>query len=209
MEPNDLRRYHGMTAIIGWGVVTPAGLLVARYFRHMEPSWYYIHSSVQFVGFFVGIISISIGRNLYQRIGAVFLAHKFIGYTVFFLAGLEVRKAMISRFALTDTKSETLSSWLQVCQFVGRPPSDSKRRQYWNFAHYWVGRIAMVMGVMNIFVGFHGIAANDWTLRIGFGISFATLLIAVIVLEALRRRENDLQESIVDQPPVFQVIDKR
>lgn len=185
MEPNDLRRYHGMTAIIGWGVVTPAGLLVARYFRHMEPSWYYIHSSVQFVGFFVGIISISIGRNLYQRIGAVFLAHKFIGYTVFFLAGLE------------------------VCQFVGRPPSDSKRRQYWNFAHYWVGRIAMVMGVMNIFVGFHGIAANDWTLRIGFGISFATLLIAVIVLEALRRRENDLQESIVDQPPVFQVIDKR
>ncbi|XP_038875732.1 cytochrome b561 and DOMON domain-containing protein At3g61750-like [Benincasa hispida] len=185
MNVNDLRKYHGMTAIIGWGVVTPTGLLVARYFRHMEPSWYYIHSLVQFIGFFVGIISISIGRNLYQKIGAIFLAHKFIGYTVFFLAGLE------------------------VCQFVGRPSSDSKRRKYWNFAHYWVGRIAMVMGVLNIFIGFHGIVSNDRSLKIGFGISFVALLTAVIVLEVRRRGENAIPEAIVvDQPPVFQVIDK-
>ena len=95
MSPDDLRKYHGVTAIIGWGVVTPAGLLVAKYFRHLEPSWYYIHSSVQFVGFFVGIISISLGRNLYQKVGAIFIAHKFLGYTVFFLAGLEVSKMMI------------------------------------------------------------------------------------------------------------------
>lgn len=93
MNPIELRKYHGATAIIGWGILTPAGLIIARYFRHMEPSWYYIHSSTHFIGFFVGIISISIGSNLYQKIAATFVAHKCIGYIVFALVGLEVCKS--------------------------------------------------------------------------------------------------------------------
>lgn len=93
VAPNVQRRYHGLTAIIGWGIITPSGLMIARYFRHIKPIWYYLHSSVQFVGFFVGIISISIGRNLYEKTDFPNPTHRFVGYTAFFLAGLEVGKA--------------------------------------------------------------------------------------------------------------------
>ncbi|XP_023534438.1 cytochrome b561 and DOMON domain-containing protein At3g61750-like [Cucurbita pepo subsp. pepo] len=180
MNPSDLRRYHGMAAVIGWGILTPAGLLIARYFRHVEPSWYYFHSSTQFIGFFIGIISISLGRNLYQRTNATFLGHKFLGYTVFFLAGLE------------------------VCQFMGRPSRESIRRQYWNFVHYWVGRTAMVLGVSNVFVGFHGVNA-DKGLKICFFVAFVTLLIALIFFEGRMRRKNEIPKAIIDQPPVFRI----
>lgn len=94
--------------------------------------------------------------------------------------------------------------WLQVCQFIGRPASDSKCRQYWNFAHYWLGRTATVMGVMNIFVGFHGIASEQ-NLKMGFMVAFGTLLIMVIVFEGRMRRDNRNLNVVVDQPPVFRI----
>lgn len=66
----------------------------------------------------------------------------------------------------------------------------------------------MVLGVLNIFFGFYGVVAHDRAMRIGFGISFVTLLTATILLEARRRREDSIPEAMIDQPPVFQVIDK-
>ncbi|KAG7017029.1 Cytochrome b561 and DOMON domain-containing protein, partial [Cucurbita argyrosperma subsp. argyrosperma] len=182
--PNVQRRYHGLTAIIGWGIITPSGLMIARYFRHIKPIWYYLHSSVQFVGFFVGIISISIGRNLYEKTDFPNPTHRFVGYTAFFLAGLE------------------------VCQFIGRPSLDSKRRPYWNFAHYWVGRAAMVIAVSNICIGFHGNRTDNQDLKIGFAMALVTLLTVMIILETRLRRENAIPKTIVDQPPVFRVVDE-
>lgn len=173
------RKTHGVLALLGWGLVLPVGAIVARYFRHVDPLWYYFHVVLQFIGFLMVVAAVAVGRLLYGRLHANVAAHRGIGF-----------------FAL-------VLSILQVLAFFVRPHMGSKKRMYWNLYHHWFGRIALLLGAVNIVLGIHyANAGNEW--KIGYGFLLGTILVLCLVLEALLwiKRSRKLP---LPPPPEFEI----
>ncbi|KAF8784014.1 hypothetical protein HU200_000022 [Digitaria exilis] len=68
--PYGLRRAHGVLNVFAWGVLMPIGAIVARYFRRVDPLWFYLHVGLQFVGFIIGLAGVVAGVALYNKIQA-------------------------------------------------------------------------------------------------------------------------------------------
>ncbi|PON98016.1 Cytochrome b561 and DOMON domain-containing protein [Trema orientale] len=162
--PSDLgqmKKNHGILAILGWGLILPLGAIVPRYFKHKDPLWYYLHSVIQFVGFVFGLAAVVLGQQLYNEIGAHFPTHRGIGIFILVL------------------------SILQILAFFLRPNKEAKIRKYWNWYHHSMGRLALLFGALNIVLGMQiGGAGNDW--KIGYGFLLGIVLLSVIVLEVLK-----------------------
>ncbi|XVE73714.1 hypothetical protein DITRI_Ditri11bG0140800 [Diplodiscus trichospermus] len=173
------KKNHGVLGIMGWGLILPAGAIVARYLKHKDPLWYYLHAGIQFVGFILGLAAVLLGIQLYRNINADIPAHRGIGIFVLVL------------------------SILQIMAFFLRANKDSKYRRYWNWYHHWFGRMALFFGALNVILGIQLAGAGDeW--KIGYGFLLAITLVAVIVLEALssmrRRYKSDLPQTFQMNP---------
>ncbi|CAI9764144.1 unnamed protein product [Fraxinus pennsylvanica] len=105
------KKTHGVLAILAWGLFLPFGAIFARYLKHKDPLWYYLHVVIQFIGFLFGIAAVVVGFSLNHRLHNYIPAHKGIGI-----------------FILTLTI-------LQVTAFFTRPSKDSKYRKYWSWSH--------------------------------------------------------------------------
>ncbi|XP_028791073.1 cytochrome b561 and DOMON domain-containing protein At3g61750 isoform X2 [Neltuma alba] len=176
---NQMRKSHGIVGIIGWGLILPVGAIVARYFRHKDPLWFYLHSVIQFVGFGFGLATVLLGLQLYSKMQVHIPAHRGIGIFVLVL------------------------SILQVLAFFLRPNKDSKIRKYWNWYHSWFGRLALFFAALNILLGMQAAGAgSDW--RIGYGFLLSIVIVAVIVFEVLaylkRKERRSLPPSIQMDP---------
>ncbi|KAL3536707.1 hypothetical protein ACH5RR_000073 [Cinchona calisaya] len=159
---DDMKKAHGVLSLLGWGLFLPCGAIVARYFRHRDPLWYYVHVPIEFLGFILGVSGAVVGLSLDHKVQADIVGHKTIGIFVLVL-GI-----------------------LQVMAFFARPSNDSKNRKYWNWYHSWSGRISIFLAAINIVLGIHiGNAGQEW--RVGYGILVGVILIACIVLETLSR----------------------
>jgi membrane protein YdbS with pleckstrin-like domain len=86
----QMRKNHGIIGIIGWGLILPVGAIVARYFKHKEPLWFYLHSIIQFVGFAFGLATVLLGLQLYSQMHVHIPAHRGIGIFVLVLSILQV-----------------------------------------------------------------------------------------------------------------------
>ncbi|XP_017217320.1 cytochrome b561 and DOMON domain-containing protein At3g61750-like [Daucus carota subsp. sativus] len=173
------RKTHGVLALLGWGLVLPAGAITARYLRHKDPLWYYLHVALQFTGFLIVVAAVAVGRLLYGRLHASIPAHRGIGFFTLVL------------------------SILQVLAFFVRPHVDSKNRRFWNLYHHWFGRIALFFGAVNIVLGIHyADAGNEW--KIGYGFLLGTVIFSCIVLEALLRIRRS-RKSPVPPPAEFEI----
>ncbi|CAI8615708.1 unnamed protein product [Vicia faba] len=177
---NDLvqmRKNHGIVGVIGWGLILPVGAIVARYFKHKEPIWFYLHSIFQFVGFVFGLVTVLLGLQLHSKMHVHIPAHKGIGLFVLVL------------------------SILQVLAFFLRPNRDSKIRKIWNLYHGWFGRMALFFAALNIVLGMQAAGAgNSWKTSYGFLVGI--ILVAVIVLEVLAYLKRSEKRSL---PPNFQM----
>ncbi|MCL7025265.1 hypothetical protein MKW94_005659 [Papaver nudicaule] len=142
-----MKASHGALALVGWGVILPAGTMVARHCRHWVRKWYYLHTFLQLVGFLIGLAAIVSGKVLYDRAHINFAAHRGIGIFVFVLTILQ----------------------------------DSKVRRYWNWYHHWFGRLILVMGVVNIFIGSCGEDGDCSFGRISFPILIIVYLTCTIL----------------------------
>lgn len=79
-------------------------------------------------------------------------------------------------------KHKNIVFFLQVSAFLARPDKAAKARRYWNWYHYGVGRLVIVLAVANVFYGIHlGDAGGGW--NVGFGAVLALFCITAIVLE--------------------------
>ncbi|KAI9073214.1 hypothetical protein K1719_044823 [Acacia pycnantha] len=175
----QMRKSHGIVGIIGWGLILPVGAIIARYFRHKDPLWFYLHSVIQFVGFGFGLATVLLGLQLYSKMQVHIPAHRGIGIFVLVL------------------------SILQILAFFLRPDKDSKIRMYWNWYHGWFGRLALFFAALNIVLGMKAAGAgSDW--RIGYGFLLSIIIVAVIVFEVLaylkRRERRSLPPSIQLDP---------
>ncbi|MCL7022756.1 hypothetical protein MKW94_017581 [Papaver nudicaule] len=151
-----MKASHGALALVGWGVMLPAGTMIARHCRHWVRKWYYLHTFLQLVGFLIGLASIVSGKVLYDRAHINFAAHRGIGVFVFVL------------------------TIVQVLAFFVLPDKDSKVRRYWNWYHHWSGRLILVMGVVNIFIGSCGEDRDCSFGRISFPILIIVYLTCTI-----------------------------
>ncbi|KAK7258504.1 hypothetical protein RIF29_24083 [Crotalaria pallida] len=171
----QMRKSHGIVGIIGWGLILPVGAIIARYFRHKDPLWFYLHSVIQLVGFIFGLATVLLGLQLYSKMHAHIPAHRGIGIFVLVL------------------------SILQILAFFLRPNKDSKFRKMWNLYHSWFGRMALMFAAMNIVLGMQAAGAgNDWKISYGFLVGF--IIVAVIVLEVLAYLKRSEKRSL---PPSF------
>jgi len=86
----QIRKSHGIVGVIGWGLILPVGAIIARYFRHKDPLWFYLHSVIQFVGFAFGLATVLLGLQLYRSVHVHIPAHRGIGIFVLVLSILQV-----------------------------------------------------------------------------------------------------------------------
>ncbi|KAJ4827849.1 hypothetical protein Tsubulata_012995 [Turnera subulata] len=108
----QMKKNHGIMGIMAWGLFLPVGSIVARYLKHKEPLWYYLHAVIQFLGFLFGLAAVVLGQQLYNKINAAVPEHRGIGIFVLTL------------------------SILQVLAFFLRPKKEAKIRKYWNWYHH-------------------------------------------------------------------------
>ncbi|RLN21668.1 hypothetical protein C2845_PM07G31310 [Panicum miliaceum] len=151
------KRRHGVLA-----VVVPAGVALARFFKRLDPFWFYAHVAAQGLGCVVGVLAVVAGFRLDDDEGPV-AAHKAIGIAVVVGAGL------------------------QAMALLARPAKETKARRYWNWYHHNVGRVAVALGVANIFYGL--LLANErqeWSYV--YGIFVGIFAVVFLVLEEWRRR---------------------
>ncbi|WJZ82011.1 hypothetical protein VitviT2T_001809 [Vitis vinifera] len=154
---------HGAMGLIAWGVLLPFGAIIPRYFKHHDPQWFYLHISIQIVGFLLGLATVLVGTILYSGLDSNrtprLKIHRPIGSLAFFL------------------------SILQVMALILRPDKASKWRKYWNLYHHWAGRLALFLGGLNIVIGIWvAEAGSSWKITYGFFVTF--ILLTVAVLEA-------------------------
>ncbi|KAJ0977141.1 hypothetical protein J5N97_012615 [Dioscorea zingiberensis] len=151
-------RRHGMMGLIGWGVLMPMGVMVARYLKGWEPNWFYTHTCMQGIGFGLGVGAVIAGFGLSKAGDHSVSSHKSLGISILVFGSL------------------------QVMAFLVRPEKTSKVRRYWNWYHWYVGRAAIVCAMVNIF---HGLSlaheANSFT--IGYGIFLGFLALVSFVME--------------------------
>ncbi|XP_010413350.1 PREDICTED: cytochrome b561 and DOMON domain-containing protein At3g61750 isoform X1 [Camelina sativa] len=170
---------HGVMAILGWGFLLPVGAILARYLRHKDPLWYYLHICLQFTGFIFGLAAVILGIQLYNRIHPNIPAHRGIGI---FLLVLSI---------------------LQVLAFFARPQKETKMRRYWNWYHHWIGRISLFFGAVNIVLGIRmaNNGGDGW--KIGYGFVLSLTLLAFVVLEIFRIR-GSIGSPSSHTPPSFE-----
>ncbi|OAY41119.1 cytochrome b561 and DOMON domain-containing protein At5g47530 [Manihot esculenta] len=128
------KNIHGVLNSVSWGIMMPAGALIARYlkvFKSADPAWFYLHVSCQSIAYIVGVAGWGTGLKLgSESSGVQYDAHRTIGIILFCLGTLQV-------FAL-----------------LLRPKPDHKYRFYWNIYHHTVGYTVIILSIINIFKGF-------------------------------------------------------
>ncbi|KAL4558482.1 hypothetical protein LXL04_036683 [Taraxacum kok-saghyz] len=155
---SNLKRAHGALNMIGWGILIPIGAMVARYLKHLNPLWFYIHTGIQSLGFILGLSGVIAGLVLDNRINADVNSHKALGITIL------------------------IFGCLQVLAFLARPSLEAKTRKYWYWYHSSVGRLMILFAIVNIFYGIHlAKAGSSW--NAGYGAVLGILFTTVLVLE--------------------------
>ena len=66
------------------------GSIIARYFKQWDPIWFYLHASIQTLGFVAGIAGILTGYALSKKLKDDVTNHKNIAILIFVLGLLQV-----------------------------------------------------------------------------------------------------------------------
>ncbi|KAJ4821793.1 hypothetical protein Tsubulata_038717 [Turnera subulata] len=158
------KNIHGILNAVSWGILFPAGVIIARYlrtFQSADPAWFYLHVSCQVSAYAIGVAGWATGLRLgSQSKGIQFTGHRNIGIALFALATLQI-------FAL----------------FL-RPKKDHKFRTYWNFYHHGVGYAVVILGILNVFKGLD-ILQPEYKWKTAYIIVLASLGGIAVLLELI------------------------
>ncbi|GAB4834567.1 hypothetical protein Ancab_032825 [Ancistrocladus abbreviatus] len=169
---------HGMLGILAWVILLPWGTLLPAFFKHYDPQWFYIHITVQVVGYISATLASFYGLKLESDMRADLTTHKYVGIIVH------------------------LFGTLQVCAMCARPAKDSSKRKYWNRYHRGVGYLAIWLGIINAGLGIRraGGGSSWFIAHILLVVCYAT---ATIVLEILSKPKVQQHQTV--EAPVFDV----
>lgn len=126
-----LRNRHGIINTVGWGILLPLGVITARYLRTFaDPLWFYLHVIIQCIGYALGVAGWVTGLKLGMASGGAHHQHSNIGAALFTLCTLQVMALLL------------------------RPNKDHKLKMYWNIYHHSIGFCVIILGIINVFIGF-------------------------------------------------------
>ncbi|XP_020554527.1 cytochrome b561 and DOMON domain-containing protein At5g47530-like [Sesamum indicum] len=128
-----LRTTHGILNIVGWGILLPVGVIVARYFKRFPERWVWwfgFHVTCQSAGYILGTIGWIIGIWLGNASKYYcFRTHQILGILIFTFTTVQM-------FALRL-----------------KPRPNDEYRAYWNMYHHSLGYAMLTLMSVNIFVG--------------------------------------------------------
>ncbi|KAL6992895.1 hypothetical protein U1Q18_011013 [Sarracenia purpurea var. burkii] len=162
-----LKTIHGTLNTISWGVMMPLGFMAARYLKAVgprtDPLWFYVHISLQLPGFVIGMIGGATGLLLRSKSSGIHHpCHMGIGITMFCL-GL-----------------------FQISAMILRPAKDHKLRYIWNWFHHIIGYTVILLGFVNIWLGFNILKpAKEWV--IAYAVIFGVLIFTTLLLEVWKK----------------------
>lgn len=159
-------RKHGLLGMMGWGVLMPIGMITARYFRQLDPCWFYTHMAIQVSGYAVGIAGVVLGFRLNEDGLKNVDVHKALGIAILAIASL------------------------QVLAILARPDKTSKVRRFWNWYHHNIGRATILLAIGNIFLGL-SIAQEISAYIVSYGVFVAVWVVAVAAFEMKRCYADD------------------
>ncbi|KAL5548444.1 hypothetical protein UlMin_003675 [Ulmus minor] len=159
---HHLRVVHGILNIVGWGVLLPVGVIIARYFRKFpfkRQRWYALHVGCQIVGYTLGTTGWAIG---------LWLGHASRHYS------FQIHRLVaIFIFAFTT---------LQMLALRLRPKPNDDYRKYWDMYHHFLGYALLALISFNIFKGI-AILKPDHTWKWAYIGVLAALGLITLILE--------------------------
>uniref|UniRef100_A0A803M1K9 Cytochrome b561 domain-containing protein n=2 Tax=Chenopodium quinoa TaxID=63459 RepID=A0A803M1K9_CHEQI len=169
-KPTPFRNAHVTVNIIGWGILMPLGIMIARHYKEFFPkddsTWFYLHIGCQIPAYILGATGWAIGLKLNSIQGLRHFAdHKRIGTALFCMATF------------------------QVSALVLRPHKDHMYRSYWSKYHHLVGRVTVILGLFNISLGLTILKPGIDARAAIFGV-LAPWGVVALVLEILKKSKK-------------------
>jgi len=154
---------HAVLMALAWGFVLPLGVIVARFGKERWPkTWFRYHRANQLLGLCMILAAFIIAMvKLKTPTTGLPGVHRALGITLFTLA------------------------WLQPVMAAKRPQNDSPNapRFFWARAHWWIGRVAIIMAYVQIPIGMMILPApNAYVILYVCGVVVAIALYALIQL---------------------------
>jgi len=163
---------HATLMVLSWGFLLPIGALVARYGKG-DKRWFKVHVGCQILGITIASIGFLIAGTSLSSGGSQ--THATLGPLIMIMGWFQPVNAYFRPHAPN----------------AGEQPS--RKRVLWNYLHWYTGRIALLLAVIQIFVGYTILQP-----RIGYEVLYDIVLFllatALVVLEIRRfmKGEKDL-----------------
>jgi len=152
------RAIHGSLMFSSWGLMLTFGMLFARYARHFKDAlWFKVHRATQYGGYGIAVIGFVFAFIAGQGNHFGYLFHSVWGCTI-----------MVLGFG------QVVGAFFRPHKEAGEAPSKERRR--FEYFHWWTGRLAVTMVVLQVSTGLE-IIYND-ALN---GIVIAYLAVAALV----------------------------
>lgn len=146
---------HGVLMFISWGVMLQFGAIFARYAKPLPNAlWFKIHRVVQFAGFGISVAGfiLAIVMTSPPHFDTT-SGHAQVGLTVMILGVIQIAIAIFRPNPAN----------------VGQ--NKSVVRVLWEFSHWWIGRLSLLLAVVAIFLGLVSIRAP-----FGFTIAWSVIV---------------------------------
>lgn len=127
---------HAWLSALGFGVLLPAGILMAQRLKtRAEAHWYHLHVGIQVMGFLLGASGWALGVSLRNKLGPfgatpqLLNPHYVIGFLIMGLGTLQVLSPAL------------------------KPMKGAPARAAWDAVHRALGYSTVVMSAVNVYVG--------------------------------------------------------
>ena len=157
---------HGVLMLLGWGVLLPSGVLIARFLKWKGPVWLKLHIGLQISGLALGLAGLALALTQFGPLGGSLGGHGQMGLIVSALGLLQ-----------------PLNGLLRPHKGVIRTP----RRRAWEAIHKSLGYLALTLAVPTLVTGILTLDEQEAialpAALPGFGCAYAAVL-ALLVLGA-------------------------
>jgi len=174
-------RAHGILMTIGWGILIPVGVMVARTLKDKNPVWFYVHVVANSAGLLAAIAGFVMALIKFERDDT--FRHRQVGISVMALGFLQPLNAAV------------------------RPHPGGFLRDQWEWVHWTVGRAALVLAIWNIFTGLDEFEileeVGSKKYHVMYGMWLMVLFLVYLTLEGRSQKikgakcQKDLQERVL------------
>ncbi|XP_058949636.2 uncharacterized protein [Pocillopora verrucosa] len=171
----NLVALHGIFMFIGWGVLLQAGAFIARYFRHKDPWWFKMHRGLQVTGLVLTIAGL-ICAFISVPFDHLKFAHGALGIIIMIIGVGQPLNAAVRPHKHPDG-------------------SRSTGRVIWELVHKNIGRLGLILALINISLGLLLAVAPVAAWAVWFAL-LGTFVIAYLVMEFRLRMSQRTSKTV-------------